>query len=231
VLKTSYSTVSGTNLHFVEKNLCVLVNSLSSDAQCWLQGLAHSIAQWSPPKIPLERALKTETKIVSRFPVSSLAYNHFRSFHSMLMRSKKWSKMKNQLFFSQEGKWGQRANHSCQNWRDKTGGYKEPQIYHNRTHQQRNSHGMPGASTGDPTHGKVMRKRPDRQGGSGLKGLLGQTRASTPKPKSVCLLFTILCFSPTLLTLAGGYSWPPFCEENPLRALIYKSPHWRSVEK
>ena len=28
-------------------------------------------------------------------------------------------------------------------------------------------------------------------------------RASTPKPESVCL--TILCLSPTLLTLTGGY--------------------------
>ena len=58
---------------------------------------------------------------------------------------------------------------------------------------------------GDPTHGKVMRKRPDRQDRSGLEGLPGPARVSTPKPKSVCLLFTILCFSPTLLTLAGGY--------------------------
>ena len=30
-----------------------------------------------------------------------------------------------------------------------------------------------GASTGDPTHDKVMRRRPDKQGGSGLKGLPG----------------------------------------------------------
>ena len=29
---------------------------------------------------------------------------------------------------------------------------------------------LPGASTGDPTHDKVMWKRPDKQGGSGLKG-------------------------------------------------------------
>ena len=31
---------------------------------------------------------------------------------------------------------------------------------------------MPGASTGDPTHDKVMRKRPDGQGESGLEGPL-----------------------------------------------------------
>ena len=95
----------------------------------------------------------------------------------------------------------------------------------------RNSHGMPGASTGDPTHEKVMRKRPDWHGRSGLEGLPGPARASTPKPKSVCLLFTVLCFSPTLLTLAGGYFQPPFCEENQLRALTDMSPHWRSVDK
>ena len=89
---------------------------------------------------------------------------------------------------------------------------------------------MPGASTGDPTHDKVMWRRPDRQGRSGLKGLPGPARASTLKPKSVCLLFTILCFSPTLLTLTGGYPQPPFSEENQLRALINKSPgHERSI--
>ena len=83
---------------------------------------------------------------------------------------------------------------------------------------------MPGASTGDPTHDKVMWKRPARQGGSGLKGLPGPARALTPKPKSVCLLFTILCLSPTLLTLTGGYLRPPSSEENQLRLLINKSP-------
>ena len=89
---------------------------------------------------------------------------------------------------------------------------------------------LPGASTGDPTHEKVMRKRPDWHGRSGLEGLPGPARASTPKPKSVCLLFTVLCFSPTLLTLAGGYFQPPFCEENQLRALVNKSPgHERSI--
>ena len=83
---------------------------------------------------------------------------------------------------------------------------------------------------GDPTHDKVMRKRPDRQGRSGLKGLTVPAWASTPKPKSVCLLFTMLCLSPTFLTLAGGYPWPPFSEKNQLRALINKSPgHERSI--
>ena len=89
---------------------------------------------------------------------------------------------------------------------------------------------MLGASTGDPTHDKVMWRRPDRQGGSGLEGLRGPARAPTPKPKSVCLLFTILCLSPTLLTLTGGYPRPPFSGENQFRALVDKSPgHERSI--
>ena len=87
---------------------------------------------------------------------------------------------------------------------------------------------VPGPSTGDPTHDKVMRKRPAGQGGSGLEGPPGPARASTPKPEPVCP--TILCFSPTLLTLIGGYPRPPFSEENKLRALVNKSPeHEKSV--
>ena len=87
-----------------------------------------------------------------------------------------------------------------------------------------------GANTGNPTHDKVTRRRPDRQGGSGLEGLPGPARASTPKPKSVCLLFTILCLSPTLLTLTGGYPRPPFSGKSQLRALVNKSPgHERNI--
>ena len=47
---------------------------------------------------------------------------------------------------------------------------------------------------------------------SGLDGPPGPARASTPKPESVCL--TILCLSPTLLTLTGGYPQPPFSGKN-----------------
>ena len=42
-----------------------------------------------------------------------------------------------------------------------------------------------------------------------------------PKPESV--LLTILCLSPTLLTLTGGYPRPPFSGKNQLRALVDKS--------
>ena len=87
---------------------------------------------------------------------------------------------------------------------------------------------MPGASTGNPTHGKVMWKRPDGQGGSGLEGTPRPAQTSTPKPESVCL--TILCLPPTPLIPMGGYPRPPFSEENQLRALVNKSPgHNRSV--
>lgn len=87
---------------------------------------------------------------------------------------------------------------------------------------------MPGASTGDPTHDKVMWKRSDEQGRSWLEGPPGSAWASTPKPESVCL--TILCLSPTLLTLTGGYPRPPFSGKSQLRALVNKSPgHDRSV--
>ena len=53
-------------------------------------------------------------------------------------------------------------------------------------------------------------------------------RASTLKPESVCL--TILCLSPTPLTLTGGYPQPNFSGENQLRALANKSPgHERNI--
>ena len=46
----------------------------------------------------------------------------------------------------------------------------------------------------------------------------------------ICLLFIILCLSPTLLSLTGGYSRPPFSGKNQPRALVNKSPgHDRSV--
>ena len=63
---------------------------------------------------------------------------------------------------------------------------------------------------------------------SGLERLPRPAGASTPKPESVCL--TILCLSPTLLTLTGGYPQPPFSGENQLRALANKSPgHERNI--
>ena len=57
---------------------------------------------------------------------------------------------------------------------------------------------------------------------SGLNGLPRLSRASTPKPESVC--FTISWLSPTPLTLTGGYPRPPFSRESQLRAIANKSP-------
>ena len=63
---------------------------------------------------------------------------------------------------------------------------------------------------------------------SGLEGLPRPARASTLKPESVC--HTILCLSPTPLTLTGGYHRPHFSGENQLRALANKSPgHERNI--
>ena len=86
---------------------------------------------------------------------------------------------------------------------------------------------LPGASTGDLIHDKVMWKRPDKQGFR-TRETPWTCWASSPKPESVCL--TILCLSPTLLTSTGGYPWPPFSGENQLRALANKSPgHERNI--
>ena len=72
-----------------------------------------------------------------------------------------------------------------------------------------------------PPMAKVMRKRPDGQKrDQASRG--PPSRASTPKPKSVC--FIISWLSPTPLTLTGGYPWPLFSGENQLRALANKSP-------
>ena len=83
-------------------------------------------------------------------------------------------------------------------------------------HLKRLRGNLPGYSTGDPTHDKVMRRRPDKQGfrtrgtpwaippmtrscgrdltsKADLEGPPGPARASTPKPESVLLLYV---FSP-----------------------------------
>ena len=75
---------------------------------------------------------------------------------------------------------------------------------------------------------KVMRERLDGQRQVRTRGTPGPAQASTRKPESVCL--TILCLSPTTLTLTGGCPRPPFSEGNQLRALVNKSPgHDKSV--
>ena len=71
---------------------------------------------------------------------------------------------------------------------------------------------MPGASMGDPTHDKVMWRELMGQGESGLKG--ASAWASTPKPKSVCLLSATLYSS----DITGGSPRPPFSGKSYLRA-------------
>ena len=61
---------------------------------------------------------------------------------------------------------------------------------------------------------------------SGLKGLPGPSRPSTWRPESVLLS----CVFHQLSWHTGGYPWPPFSEENQLRALANKSPgHERNI--
>ena len=47
---------------------------------------------------------------------------------------------------------------------------------------------------GDPTHDKIMRRRPDKQGGSGLEGLPGPARASTPN-QNLSTVYYIMSFT------------------------------------
>ena len=51
---------------------------------------------------------------------------------------------------------------------------------------------MPGAIMGDPTHDKVMGRRPETQGCSGYKGPSGLTPASTPPCNLALLLLSLL---------------------------------------
>ena len=76
---------------------------------------------------------------------------------------------------------------------------------------------------GDPTHDKVMRKRPDMQGRSGHKGPSRLTPASTP-PFLLLFLFALL----QILVLPAESSPAPLSLNiDQLKTLINKSPgHW-----
>ena len=78
-----------------------------------------------------------------------------------------------------------------------------------------------------PPMAKVIRKRPDGQRRDQASRDPLDLLEHLPKSR-ICL--TILCLSPTLLTLTVGYSQPPFSGENQLRALAKKSPgHERNL--
>ena len=73
-----------------------------------------------------------------------------------------------------------------------------------------------------PPMTKVMWKRPDKQRGIRPRGTPWICSSIYPQTK-IYLLFIILCFSPTLLSLTGGYPRPPFSGKSQLRALVNKS--------
>ena len=63
---------------------------------------------------------------------------------------------------------------------------------------------MPGASTGDPTHDKVMRRRPDKQGRSELQEFRKAAPVLTLKMISVFLMLAILDHSLISVTRVEG---------------------------
>ena len=88
---------------------------------------------------------------------------------------------------------------------------------------------MLGASTGDPTHDKVMKRRPDKQGRSRLQEFRKAALALTLKMISVFLMLAILDYSLISVTQVDGL--PQFLsKQNQLRTLINMSPgHWYSI--
>ena len=63
---------------------------------------------------------------------------------------------------------------------------------------------LPGANTRDPTHDKVMRRKPDRQGGSGFQGFRKAPPALTLKMISVFLMLASIDYSLISVTQAEG---------------------------
>ena len=91
---------------------------------------------------------------------------------------------------------------------------------------------MPGAIMGDPTHDKVMRRRPDTQGRSGYEGPSRLAPASTPPyilpPFLLLLLFALL----QILVLPAESSPAPLSlNKDQLKTLINKSPRcWYTMK-
>ena len=63
---------------------------------------------------------------------------------------------------------------------------------------------VPGASTRDATHDKVVRRRPDKQGRSGPQGFQKAALACTLKMISVFLMLAILDYSLFSVTQGEG---------------------------
>ena len=85
-------------------------------------------------------------------------------------------------------------------------------------------HSLSGAIMGDPTHDKVMRRRPEMQGCSGYKGPSRLTPASTP-PCSLPLLLLSLFVLLRIFALPAKSSPAPLSlNKNLHRTLINKYP-------
>ena len=87
---------------------------------------------------------------------------------------------------------------------------------------------LPGAVVGDPTHDKVMRRRPDTQGHSGYKGPSRLTLASAPPCIFPTFLLLFLFALLQILVLPAESSHAPLSlNKDQLKTLINKSPrHW-----
>ena len=87
----------------------------------------------------------------------------------------------------------------------------------------------PGASTQDPTHDKVMRRRPDKQGRSGLQRFRKAAPAFTLKMISIFLMLAILDCS--LISVTQAEDLPQsLSEQNQLKTLINMSPgRWHPI--
>ena len=85
---------------------------------------------------------------------------------------------------------------------------------------------VPGASTRDPTQDKVVRRRPDKQGRSGLQGFRKAAPALTLKMISVFLMLAVLDYSLISVTQIEGLP-RSLSKQNQLRTLINMSPRRR----
>ena len=85
---------------------------------------------------------------------------------------------------------------------------------------------LPVAGTRDPIHGKVMRRRPDKQGRSGLQGFRKAAPALALKMISVFLRLAILDYSLISVTRVDGLP-QSLSKQNQLRTLANLSPGQR----
>ena len=81
-----------------------------------------------------------------------------------------------------------------------------------------------GAIMGDPTHDKVMRRRPETQGCSGYKGPSRLTPASTQPCILPLLLLSLFVLLRILVLPAESSPAPPSLNKDQNRTLLNKSP-------